>query len=96
MSVSGKHNGSVKGIKYFECASDKGLFVRPDKISLTSTGDSQSKRLSGGDLRKSHEILPISGKARKAQMKTASSQSSLNSADRLTRGTAASEAKVKK
>ena len=28
----GKNSGSVKGVKYFECAESYGLFVRPNKI----------------------------------------------------------------
>ncbi|KAL0485289.1 tubulin-folding cofactor B [Acrasis kona] len=28
----GKHNGTVKGAKYFECTSGYGMFLRPDKI----------------------------------------------------------------
>jgi len=28
----GKNDGSVNGIRYFDCAMDRGLFVRPDKV----------------------------------------------------------------
>ena len=30
----GKHNGTVKGNKYFECMDKHGVFVRPDKLSV--------------------------------------------------------------
>jgi kinesin family protein 13 len=29
---SGKNNGSVQGVQYFECGAKSGLFVRPDKL----------------------------------------------------------------
>ena len=32
----GKNDGSVQGIRYFDCAPMKGLFVRPQVISLIS------------------------------------------------------------
>ena len=31
--ASGKNDGSVKGVSYFECAANKGVFVRVDKLS---------------------------------------------------------------
>lgn len=30
----GKNDGSLKGVRYFRCAEDKGCFVRADKLSL--------------------------------------------------------------
>jgi tubulin-folding cofactor B len=30
----GKNDGALKGIRYFRCAEDKGVFVKPDKLSL--------------------------------------------------------------
>ena len=31
-TILGKHDGTVKGVKYFKCKEKHGLFVRPDKI----------------------------------------------------------------
>lgn len=31
---AGRHNGVVKGTRYFECPSNHGVFVRPDKIHV--------------------------------------------------------------
>ena len=32
MTILGKHDGTVKGVKYFKCKDKHGLFVRRDKI----------------------------------------------------------------
>lgn len=32
MAYSGKHNGTVKGVKYFKCKEKHGVFVKRDKI----------------------------------------------------------------
>ena len=32
MTTLGKHDGTVKGVKYFKCKDKHGLFVRRDKI----------------------------------------------------------------
>ena len=50
MIYVGKHNGTVKGVKYFQCREKYGLFVKPDKISLpppgTTRAATESSRLS--------------------------------------------------
>lgn len=33
---SGKNNGSLKGIKYFECEPNRGLFVKPECVKRTT------------------------------------------------------------
>ena len=33
MQPAGKNNGTVKGVKYFSCEPQHGLFVRPTEIS---------------------------------------------------------------
>ena len=38
--ISGKNDGSVKGVGYFSCASKHGKFVRPDKVMLDKRGRS--------------------------------------------------------
>jgi kinesin family member 13 len=37
-AVSGKNDGSVKGVRYFSCAPKHGKFVRPDKVMLDKRG----------------------------------------------------------
>ena len=32
----GKNNGEVKGVRYFECKPNYGLFCKPEKLSLLS------------------------------------------------------------
>ena len=32
ITLLGKHDGTVKGVRYFKCKDRHGLFVRPDKI----------------------------------------------------------------
>ena len=32
VTILGKHDGTVKGVKYFQCKEKHGLFVRQDKI----------------------------------------------------------------
>ena len=34
----GKNNGTVKGVKYFECPAKKGVFVRPKNVKLDKRG----------------------------------------------------------
>ena len=38
--ISGKNDGSVKGIRYFSCGAKRGMFVRPDKIIMDKRGRS--------------------------------------------------------
>ena len=40
ISILGKNDGSVKGIRYFSCGAKRGMFVRPDKIILDKRGRS--------------------------------------------------------
>lgn len=63
--LGGKNNGTVQGVKYFECRPKSGLFVRPDKllpdkrgVSARSTPSSGMKRsLSRGELHPRSEPL---------------------------------------
>lgn len=32
--ATGKNNGSVNGVRYFTCARDRGLFVKPQMLEL--------------------------------------------------------------
>jgi len=34
VSLAGKNDGSVKGVRYFRCRSQHGVFVRHDKLTL--------------------------------------------------------------
>ncbi|VDM43132.1 unnamed protein product [Toxocara canis] len=34
---NGKNNGSVKGVKYFECEANHGMFVRASQVLLSHT-----------------------------------------------------------
>lgn len=45
---SGKHNGTVQGVKYFKCKQGHGIFVRLEKLvrDTSSSSPSQSPRLS--------------------------------------------------
>jgi hypothetical protein len=36
----GKNNGCVNGVQYFECEASRGLFARPEKLSLLAKGSS--------------------------------------------------------
>lgn len=36
----GKNDGSVKGVRYFTCGAKRGVFVRPDKVTLDKRGRS--------------------------------------------------------
>ena len=41
----GKNDGTVKGVKYFECPPKKGMFVRPKNLKLDKRGrDMHSRR----------------------------------------------------
>ena len=45
----GKNNGSVQGVKYFECAPEHGLFARPQKLKQrTADSSSSSSGACGG------------------------------------------------
>lgn len=48
--VTGKHNGTVKGVKYFKCKDKHGVFVKKDKLIQSPSGSSSSSspRLSHG------------------------------------------------
>ena len=53
-SSTGKHNGTVQGVKYFKCKQGHGIFVRVEKLLRdTSSSPSQSPRLSGEQGRRS-------------------------------------------
>ena len=49
MTILGKHDGTVKGVKYFQCKDKHGLFVRRDKIirdpSITGLPNQTAKML---------------------------------------------------
>ncbi len=44
-SNDGKNDGSVKGVSYFQCEPNSGLFARPEKLTLVQKADSQPKAL---------------------------------------------------
>ena len=50
-TFEGKNNGSVAGVQYFECESNRGLFSKPEKLKLESKTqnptDKNSERSSG-------------------------------------------------
>lgn len=35
-TVDGKNDGSVNGVRYFECEANRGVFARPDKLTLVA------------------------------------------------------------
>ena len=40
----GKHNGTVKGVRYFECKEKHGVFVKPEKIIHEPGGVMKKKK----------------------------------------------------
>lgn len=42
-SYDGKNDGSVKGVSYFQCEPNRGLFARPEKLTLVEKANSRSK-----------------------------------------------------
>lgn len=41
-TLEGKNNGSVNGVRYFDCEPNRGLFAKPEKIKFVSRGASQT------------------------------------------------------
>jgi kinesin family protein 13 len=68
---SGKHNGTVQGVKYFKCKEKHGVFVRMDKLVRNPGNNSpnQSPRPS----KRPGGVAPLPGKPRRS----ASGRSSL-------------------
>ena len=48
-SSHGKNDGSVQGVRYFDCAPMRGLFVRPQVISLISPLEKKTNNFEDGD-----------------------------------------------
>ena len=72
--LSGKHNGTVQGVKYFKCKQGHGVFVRQEKLVRdTTSSPSHSPRLSGDQPRRS-----VSGVAGTNVKRSASGRSSLD------------------
>ena len=68
---TGKHNGTVQGVKYFICKEKHGVFVRLDKLVRNpgNSSPSQSPRVS----KRTGGVAPVPGKPRRS----ASGRSSL-------------------
>ena len=66
MIILGKHDGTVKGVKYFKCKNKHGLFVHRDKIirdpSITGLPNQTAKTSVGSSphRRKVTSSLPLS------------------------------------
>ena len=58
----GKHDGTVKGVKYFKCKDKHGMFVRRDKIirDPSITGISSKPVTSSGAATSQHRRVPSS------------------------------------
>ena len=60
----GKNDGSVGGVAYFKCAGMRGVFVRPDKISLLGTSFPKTPATAvpgGGAPRRTSGAAPLAG-----------------------------------
>lgn len=54
----GKNDGSVAGVRYFQCEDGKGIFTRPSKLSRTPLPE---KEANGG------QVIPTQGAAAKSE-----------------------------
>mmetsp|Transcript_82050 Transcript_82050/g.171750 ORF Transcript_82050/g.171750 Transcript_82050/m.171750 type:complete len:380 (+) Transcript_82050:56-1195(+) len=65
----GKNNGSVKGVKYFECVDKHGIFLKPDKVKLAKDSEdppaaspapkSKAKAKAGVNFSKSDSVVAV-------------------------------------